>query len=294
LFTALFTSSQGPVQTMFNKSQKPPSPASYWDENSVAKLALIDGPRFHYSPLDPNVDGIRLVILEPSPEHFSTIKCRLRHVTFRERPKYEALSYTWGDQATQGEISIQGQVFRVGLNLLEALRFLRDPEKERVVWIDAICINQDDIQEKNRQIAIMPYIYTRAQLVLVWLGVPRASLLAMIAGSGPPSLKQLKDTIEGCWSNLFGNMFTDHKGLLKAMCDEAYWSRLWIIQESEYKRLLLPIKSFGLLGTASQSKPALHWAQFTVADFMSSKPRPQGPDLLRIPYRRMESFHPSN
>lgn len=210
-------------------------PPSYWDELSAAQLATIDGPRFIYSPLDPKVDGIRLVVLEPSLDHFSTVKCSLRHVTFGERPKYEALSYTWGDQETQGEISIQGQVFRVGRNLLEALKFLRDPEKERVIWIDAICINQEDIQEKNRQITIMPYIYTRAQVVLVWLGVPTASLLANICGSDRPSLKQMKESIQDCWSNLFGKVFADHKGMLKAMHRVAYWNRLWIIQESEYK-----------------------------------------------------------
>ena len=127
---------------------------------------------FKYSPLDPTVDSIRLVVLEPGNPP-NEIRCHIRHVTFRARPKYQAISYTRGDHPANKELSIDGKSFFVGPNLYDALFYLRDIQKECVFWIDAICINQADIHEKNRQISIMPYIYTRAQVVVVWLGCIR-------------------------------------------------------------------------------------------------------------------------
>jgi hypothetical protein len=125
---------------------------------------------FTYSPLDTTVDGTRLVILEPCATWGDVIHCRLVHVTFGQMPKYEAPSYTWGSEDSQNAIVIDGKTFLISDNLWEALVRLRKPCKERFLWIDAICINQDDIPERNQQLRIMPHIYSRAQMVLVWLG----------------------------------------------------------------------------------------------------------------------------
>jgi Heterokaryon incompatibility protein (HET) len=88
----------------------------------------------------------------------------------KKKTKYEALSYTWVDELATQPIYIDEKLALVGPNLREAIEFLRDKHNERVLWIDAICINQADVQEKNKQLSIMPYIYTRAQTVVVWLG----------------------------------------------------------------------------------------------------------------------------
>lgn len=55
-------------------------------------------------------------------------------------------------------------------NLREALERLRDPVLERVIWIDAICINQGDTEEKSRQVQVMSMVYAKAIRVVVWLG----------------------------------------------------------------------------------------------------------------------------
>ena len=93
-------------------------------------------------------------------------------------PRYEALSYTWGDS----DISEFGYVedtrssgedpATLGLrpNLASALRYLRYSDETRVLWIDAICINQEDIAERNEQVKRMTNIYALAERVIAWLG----------------------------------------------------------------------------------------------------------------------------
>jgi hypothetical protein len=202
---------------------------------------------FPYSPLDPNHDSIRLVVLEPSESTTPDIRCRLHHVTFREKTKYEALSYTWGDKLATEPIYIDGRLVWVGLNLREALDFLRDKQNERVLWIDAICINQADIQEKNRQLSIMPYIYTRAQTVVVWLGCHNVGDLtghyapySTTAMGLSAIVEEERAFIANTWQQLFGTENVNDGKILGAMCNKPYWSRLWIIQESKNKFNNLP------------------------------------------------------
>jgi hypothetical protein len=126
---------------------------------------------FRYTPLESSSNGIRLVVLGPDGgDHDSEITCRITHTTFGAKPAYEALSYTWGDETIKRNLNLDGYFFAVSNNLYEALIRLRYPETERTLWIDAISINQTDTDEKNSQIRIMPFIYKRAESVVVWLG----------------------------------------------------------------------------------------------------------------------------
>jgi hypothetical protein len=115
--------------------------------------------------------GIFNPILKPhnEKEHASIVRCKLSHVTFGEKPQYEALSYTWGDPNDLEDIIINGLKIKVRANLYSALRHLRTKEP-RVLWADAICIDQGNFQERTYQVGLMDYIYTRASCVLVWLG----------------------------------------------------------------------------------------------------------------------------
>ena len=87
-----------------------------------------------------------------------------------EKP-YEALSYTWEPVQDQRCIEIDGHCLIVGENRFAALFHLRDSEKSRWLWIDAICINQAEVSERNHQVALMRNIYTYAKRVIVWLGI---------------------------------------------------------------------------------------------------------------------------
>jgi hypothetical protein len=93
------------------------------------------------------------------------------------RPKYEALSYTWGSAEKTDIVYVQQdaakgptQYLEIGQNLASALRHLRHSTTTRTMWIDAVCINQLDIAERNEQVKRMVDIYKLAYRVVVWLG----------------------------------------------------------------------------------------------------------------------------
>jgi len=179
---------------------------------------------FSFEPLDHNIDSIRLLILLPlhakEPTRNGTdimdgdadeICCELEHRTLASKPTYEALSYTWGEKPASKLLRINGQPFVIRKNLYNALRNFRLPT-QRALWVDALCINQADIQERNYQVSLMSYIYTRAQQVLVWLGHPPE----------PFTQKELENPeFRKYWSE--ANRI--------AIADHPYWSRRWVIQE---------------------------------------------------------------
>ncbi|KAH6666117.1 ankyrin repeat-containing domain protein [Halenospora varia] len=83
---------------------------------------------------------------------------------------YEALSYTWGGTAKPDTIEINGSVMDVTINLYLALQHLRFEDKDRILWIDAICIDQGNMEERGHQVRQMADIYKEAEQVLIWLG----------------------------------------------------------------------------------------------------------------------------
>ncbi|KIM97244.1 hypothetical protein OIDMADRAFT_203967, partial [Oidiodendron maius Zn] len=115
-------------------------------------------------------DDIRLVTILPAPDFNDPIQCSLRHVSLENPPAYEALSYTWGDQSVTKPINLEGETIEVTDNLESALRHLRLPQTMRQLWVDALCINQHNILERNVQLGRMNQIYSKPQRVIVWLG----------------------------------------------------------------------------------------------------------------------------
>lgn len=130
---------------------------------------------FKHSRLDTsNSRAFRVLELLPSRNLEGNIRCELHHRTLGEDPDYEALSYAWGDPNPQIAIVINGSnVLSVTKNCYEALFHLRQRFHRRLLWIDAICIDQNDnddsIRERNHQVRFMSEIYAQAKTVLVWL-----------------------------------------------------------------------------------------------------------------------------
>lgn len=88
---------------------------------------------------------------------------------------FEALSYAWGSEENSKSISVDGCNFLVGANLYSALLHLQDDFIERILWVDALCINQENTAEKGRQVQSMAKIYAKASRVIVWLGEATAN-----------------------------------------------------------------------------------------------------------------------
>jgi hypothetical protein len=98
-------------------------------------------------------------------------RCDLIHVSLYDKPKYVALSYAWGDLRDTEMITIGQSSVPVTKYLYSALEHLRyNNEEVRTIWIDALCINQRDNDEKSWQVQLMREIYQRATSVTIWLG----------------------------------------------------------------------------------------------------------------------------
>jgi hypothetical protein len=133
--------------------------------------------QYDYSslPLAPNsIRLLRLMPYENENIEVAEIKCELCTYPLQDQGKrthlYEALSYAWGSSERPCSISVNKQDLAVTENLHVALLHLRDRFLQRILWIDAICINQDDYREQGQQVQLMAKIYMKAHRVIVWLG----------------------------------------------------------------------------------------------------------------------------
>ncbi|KAL8771407.1 MAG: hypothetical protein Q9209_003075 [Squamulea sp. 1 TL-2023] len=183
-------------------------------------------------PLDDNQDRIRLLIISSGPSS-DAIDCHLTQVSLGDEPSYEALSYTWGTLQCTSTISLNGTDFQVTPNLESALRKLRLANEDRIIWIDAICIDQANTTEKNKQVQQMRRIYQNAWRVVIWLGSEADdSNIAMAAvermgGSFDPAIMRLEDACDvpdvpvsdPAWHAL-GKLFR-----------RSWYKRIWILQE---------------------------------------------------------------
>jgi hypothetical protein len=112
---------------------------------------------------------IRLLHIEAGYDE-QPLYCRLVSASLTCSPSYEALSYTWGTTEKDSPITCGGLQLFITQNLHEALRYLRQPDRERVMWADALCINQDNDSERTEQVLMMREIYANASHVVIWLG----------------------------------------------------------------------------------------------------------------------------
>jgi hypothetical protein len=167
------------------------------------------------------------------------IHCEIKHVKRDDELSYEALSYTWRDPHKTAEISIGDTLHSVRRNLWEAMcslsrsKFTSFP---RYLWIDALCINQNDTRERNHQVAQMGRIYRQAKTVLVWLGADtqrtQSSLqpyhVYLLLSIPPRNQVSLIQDLQARCSSRYSRIrwsFTRH------LYNQEYWTRPWIIQE---------------------------------------------------------------
>lgn len=94
-------------------------------------------------------------------------------------PSFVAISYSWGNPAHTEEITVESTPFGVTQNVLIMLEHLRRSEEDKLVWIDAICIEQKNIDERNVQLRLMRKIYSMATSIIIWLG-PEADDSALL------------------------------------------------------------------------------------------------------------------
>ncbi|KAF2821165.1 hypothetical protein CC86DRAFT_303189, partial [Ophiobolus disseminans] len=124
---------------------------------------------YTYGPLDEPSKSIRLINIMSSTPH---ITCRFKVVSLDDSPAFSALSYMWGNAAITEDITVDGGILAVTINLANAIRDVHHQwgkgrystsGEDQWLWADAICINQTDVQEKNEQVPLMKIIYPEAQ-----------------------------------------------------------------------------------------------------------------------------------
>jgi hypothetical protein len=183
-----------------------------------------------YSPLRGRT--IRLVTLHAGSS-FDKIQCHLQEVRSVKPESYVALSYVWGSTQDPATIFLNSQEFLITQNLAEALKELRLPDTDRVLWIDALCINQSDNSEKSNQVPLMGSIYENATSVIAWLGphengsVHAFEMLKRVEydGNPIPAIVTL-DNSQAAFLALTPLMSRD------------YWFRAWIVQEIAFAQEL--------------------------------------------------------
>lgn len=112
---------------------------------------------------------IRILTLFPG-EYGEPLRGDLTPVKINEAGIYEPLSYVWGDSTRTHYLDCQHGSVELTSSLFDALQRLRPHDKTRRLWVDQICINQDDVEERSQQVQFMDSIYNKAAHVLVWLG----------------------------------------------------------------------------------------------------------------------------
>lgn len=142
---------------------------------------------------------------------------------------YDALSYTWGNSGKSRELWIGNSILPIGENLWAALMMLRHADSTRNIWVDAVCINQEDVKERNHQVHIMKRIYSRAASVVVWLGPQTLSSQAAM------DLIVERNRVDGYSDPLKHKELLGHKEHklrgLSGLFYRSWWKRIWIVQE---------------------------------------------------------------
>ena len=200
---------------------------------------------YQYSPLSEDRREIRLMTLHEG-SFLADIKVSLHTVSLPpdDPPIYEALSYVWGSTENPFSIQVGARGLVVTQNLAEALFYLRYKDRPRILWIDAICVNQQDLKERSLQVKRMADLYWLAERVVVWLGPANYN-----SGRGMRILEQLSSQIEvdwntrvmkpasqgkeRHWSDVTRMIPYDHKELLtiNEILRRPWFARLWVQQE---------------------------------------------------------------
>ncbi|KAE8379051.1 HET-domain-containing protein [Aspergillus bertholletiae] len=186
-------------------------------------------PFFTYPTLPQEPYITRMIRLLPHKDKGAPIQCELFNYNLSETGGgshlYEALSYVWGSEVKPASIILDGCTFHVTMNLHSALIHLRNNQLARTLWVDAICINQDEEDqgyEKSKQIPLMRTIYAQADRVIVWLGDAVEDGDKALEGIG--RLGERRDTDSFLDTPVSSDAY-------RQLLRRDWFSRIWVLQE---------------------------------------------------------------
>ncbi|KAJ8132069.1 hypothetical protein O1611_g1555 [Lasiodiplodia mahajangana] len=175
---------------------------------------------YSYMPLNAT-NEVRLMRLLPGQDS-SPISVEIYHVTLDSNPQYEALSYAWGLKDDACHAMVGSSKIVISTNLHEVLQHLRSTRNKRTLWIDAICIDQNNDKERGQQVGLMRDVYRTASRAIIWLGAKCSS--SDRALKFLEYLSQLKN-----YSELRED---ENWEALDELLARPWWSRAWVLQEA--------------------------------------------------------------
>lgn len=174
-------------------------------------------------PLSWEVRTIRIITIQPGSPGESLV-CGL-HICNFETEKYEALSYVWGPAILTRKIFVSGKPVYVTDQLYHAMKHLRHRDKPRFIWIDGLCIDQNDPDDRARQVSQMRGIYESATRVIIWLGRSHWCLddaFSRAKQSPAPAIYNYGTT-----------------RAVSKLLQRGWWQRVWVVQELVVAREVL-------------------------------------------------------
>ncbi|RGP76883.1 ankyrin repeat [Fusarium longipes] len=223
---------------------------SHREQRKADEMEFDKKDSYQYQPLLMQ-DPIRIIELYPGNPG-DLLAFELEEVSLLSPLSFEALSYEWQEKIGTIPVQCDGQKIFVTPNCKAAMEKLRLRDKSRYLWIDAICINQADDQERNQQVAIMANIYRAAKRVIMWLGEETEfthtafDILPSVATAQDMLLKGTRELSaverpqeeeepeqEQDPQKLLSGISKDRnmKDAFEDLMERKYWTRAWILPE---------------------------------------------------------------
>jgi hypothetical protein len=176
----------------------------------------------------------RLLELAPGNRH-DRIVVRMFVIPLSEAPDYSALSYVWGNAEETAEVLCYGLSVVTTVNLGAALRRVRYEHKPRIIWADAICIDQSNVRERGHQVAVMGKIFEQTKIVFVCLGPDLdggASGVAALVKENADLVSRYGSVPQMPIVRIDDPLLDDSRWKAMATSADCEWfSRAWVIQE---------------------------------------------------------------
>lgn len=203
-------------------------------------LALTHAVPFQYRTVADG-DVFRLAVILPGTGS-APIECQLIwESASRPLRDYICLSYCWETTVQDAAILCDGYRFSVTRNLYRALQSLRKPTANLLIWIDQICINQEDYQERSHQVSIMKDIFSHAKEVNVWLGEEddRSKKLCEYA----KKMGRGEDSPKNTWKSTLSRIMTQRQleDAIQSLLQRPWFQRVWVIPEVALARFSVVI-----------------------------------------------------
>ncbi|KAK5745809.1 hypothetical protein LTR17_001311 [Elasticomyces elasticus] len=232
-----------------------------------------------YQQLEQTRKEFRILVIEPGilPE---PVRCAFDTISLLDNalPQYETVSYAWGDATKRDLVYVGGHQLEVPVSAKNVLQRMRRSDKPRTVWIDVICVDQQNVIDRNYLVQLMCEIYSSTSTGFVWLGEDDHNTEATFdairalyheAQSETKDFNTFKETVWPGWWNVYGastSVAFDAEHMAR-LFDNAWFSRLWCVQEAA-------LAPNSICHCGSQSVPLLHLLRAAIWLYSKTKSLP--------------------